>query len=210
MTGALVLNSSVLVLNRFFMAVHVVSARKAFLLLCKQIAEVVNYEDNHYQTYDFASWTELSQLKRVYEDMQPTDDWVRTVSLVIQVPRIIRLLFYDRLPEHGVKLNRRNIFARDGMRCQYCGGKFKSSELTLDHVIPRSRGGQSTWANLVCCCSRCNAKKGGRAPTGAHMRLVRKPIKPKRSPFIHIRMRDEKYRSWKQFLESAYWSVELT
>ena len=210
MTGALALDSSVLVLNRLFMAVHVVTVRKAFTLLCRDCAAVVSYEDDHYQTYDFDGWTELSQLKMEYELTHPEDDWVRTVSLVIQVPRIIRLLFYDRLPERGVKLNRRNIFARDSGRCQYCGKRFATSELSLDHVVPRSQGGQSLWGNLVCSCTRCNVRKGGRTPLQAGMKLIRRPFKPKRSPVIHMRLRNEKYRSWKQFLDNAYWSVELT
>jgi len=209
MVGELALNSSVLVLNRFYMAVHVVSVRRAFAMLYRQVAEVVSFEDDRYQTYDFSGWAELSQFKREYELAHPSDDWVRTVSLEIQVPRIVRLLFYGRLPDRGVKLNRRNIFARDAGRCQYCGGKFASSELTLDHVIPRSRGGKAAWDNLVCCCADCNSRKGGRTPKEANMKLIRKPYKPRRSPAVTLRLRNEKYRSWKQFLDNAYWSVEL-
>lgn len=209
MVGELALNSSVLVLNRFYMAVHVVSVRRAFTMLYRRVAEVVSYEDDQYQTYDFSDWTELSQFKREYELDHPSDDWVRTVTIEIQAPRIVRLLFYNRLPERGVKLNRRNIFARDGGQCQYCGRKFMSSELTLDHVIPRSRGGRASWDNLVCSCANCNSRKGGRSPKEARMKLVRKPYKPRRSPAVTLRLRNEKYRSWKQFLDNAYWSVEL-
>jgi 5-methylcytosine-specific restriction endonuclease McrA len=209
MSGALALNSNVLVLNRFFLAVHIVTAREAFRLLFRQCAEVVSLEEDRYQTYDFQDWAELSQLKKEYEMTHPHDDWVRTVSFDIQVPRIIRLLFYDRLPDRGVKLNRRNIFARDGCRCQYCGKKFSSSELSIDHVIPRSQGGEASWDNLVCCCTRCNVRKGGRTPAQAHMTLTRRPFKPKRNPVVHLRLRSEKYRSWRQFLDNAYWSVEL-
>ena len=127
----------------------------------------------------------------------------------IAVPRIIRLLFYDRLPKQTVKFNRRNIFARDRNRCQYCGKRFPTSELTLDHIVPRSRGGTMTWVNLVCACVRCNVRKGGRLPREAGLRLITEPIQPKRSPVITLRLTSDRYASWKQFLNAAYWNVEL-
>src|SRR5205809_1147968 len=103
----------------------------------------------------------------------------------------------------------RVINARDGSRCQYCGKKMPTTELSLDHVVPKSQGGKSTWENIVCCCVKCNVKKGGRTPEQAHLHLVAKPHKPKRSPVINIRLADERYSSWKQFLDTAYWTVEL-
>jgi 5-methylcytosine-specific restriction endonuclease McrA len=109
----------------------------------------------------------------------------------------------------GLYLKDRNIFARDGSKCQYCGRKFATQDLSLDHVLPRSQGGKSTWDNIVCCCIKCNVKKGGRTPEQAHMKLLSKPIKPKRSPVINIRLTDGRYASWKQFLDEAYWTVEL-
>ena len=87
-----------------------------------------------------------------------------------------------------MKFNRRNIFARDNNQCQYCGQKFPTSELSLDHVIPRSQGGQSTWENIVCACVECNVRKGGRTPKQAHMTLIRKPEKPKRSPMLNLKL----------------------
>jgi 5-methylcytosine-specific restriction endonuclease McrA len=113
------------------------------------------------------------------------------------------------LPRKDVKFNRRNIFARDGNHCQYCGRKFPTAELSLDHVIPRSRGGKTTWTNVVCCCLSCNVKKGGRAPSQAGLKLQNKPVKPRRSPVVHVELSSSRYRSWKQFLDHAYWSVEL-
>lgn len=207
MAAVTALNSSVLVLNKFFMAVHVVSARKAFALLWKACAEVVHVNDDRYDFYNFDSWRELSQLR----DQFPEDDgeWVRAVSFSIRVPRIIRLLIYDNMPKQTVKLNRRNIFARDENHCQYCGKRFPTSELSLDHVIPRARGGAADWKNLVCACTTCNKRKGGRTPRQAHMRLIRPPVKPKRSPLIRLKLRSRKYESWRQFLENAYWSVTL-
>jgi len=125
------------------------------------------------------------------------------------VPKIIRLLGYDRLPKQEVKLNRRNIFARDRNLCQYCGRKFSTQELSLDHINPRSQGGESSWTNLVCCCVKCNTRKGGRTPIQASMKLIRQPVKPHRNPVVALRVGNDRYASWRQFVDQAYWSVEL-
>ncbi len=202
------LDTSVLVLNKMFMAVHVISVRRAFCLLFKELAEVVVLEDGQYMTYDFESWREVSEFRQ-QNFSQEEDDWVATSSSLIQAPRVIRLLSYDRLPKQTVKFNRRNIFARDGNQCQYCGKKFPTSELSLDHVLPRSQGGKTTWENIVCACVDCNVRKGGMTPKQAHMILIRKPEKPKRSPLLCMKLTQKKYHSWQTFLDSAYWNVEL-
>jgi 5-methylcytosine-specific restriction endonuclease McrA len=201
------LDCNVLVLNKHYMAIRIVGARRAFSLLFRELAEVVSVEQGTYSNYDFQSWCEVSELKRNFEP--DGHDWVSTVNFHIAVPRIIRLLFYDRLPRSEVKLNRRNIFARDKNRCQYCGRKYPTSELSLDHVIPRSMGGKSVWQNMVCACTECNVRKGGRTPKQAGLTLVQKPIRPKRNPLVHVHLGHQRYRSWKQFLDHAYWSVEL-
>jgi len=202
------LDASVLVLNKMFMAVHVISVRRAFCLLCKYQAEVVSVEDGNYTSYDFESWAELSAY-RAANFREEHEDWVRTPTVEIQAPRVIRLLDYDKVPRQAVKFNRRNIFARDHNQCQYCGRKFVTSELSLDHVIPRSQGGGTTWENIVCACVECNVRKGGRTPRQANMTLVRKPEKPKRSPVLNMKLSQKKYQTWQSFLENAYWSVEL-
>src|SRR5947209_2670139 len=202
------LDASVLVLNKLFMAIHIIPVRRAFCLLCKDLAEVVSLEDGQFTTYDFGTWREVSEY-RARNFRQEDDDWVRTGSTQIQVPRIIRLTGYDRLPRQAVKFNRRNIFARDNNQCQYCGKKFPTSELSLDHVTPRSQGGQTTWENIVCACVACNVRKGGRTPRQAGLTLIRRPEKPKRSPMLNLKLTSTKYQSWKTFLENAYWSVEL-
>jgi 5-methylcytosine-specific restriction endonuclease McrA len=201
------LDTSVLVLNRLFMAVRVVRARHAFVLLWKHVAEVVSVEDETFACYDFSSWAEVSAYRKQF---QPAEhEWIRTVRFELAVPRVIRLIKYDRVPKTRVRLNRRNLFARDGNRCQYCGRKFKTTELSIDHVVPRSRGGRTLWPNVVCACMTCNVRKGGRTPAEAGMTLVRQPVQPRFSPVITLHAGSEKYRSWKQFLDAAYWHVEL-
>ncbi len=212
--GASALDSKVLVLNRMYMAMRVISARRAFTLLFKDLAEVIHVEpaaaangQSQYLTYNFSSWAEIADLQRRFE--HDRHEWVRTVRSEIAIPRIIRLLGYDRLPRQEVKLNRRNLFARDRNQCQYCGHSFPTSELSIDHVVPRSLGGVDRWDNLVCACVRCNARKGGRTPDQAHMKLQRPPKQPRRNPVIALRLGHDKYASWKAFLDDAYWSVEL-
>ena len=202
------LEASVLVLNKLYMAVHIISVKRAFCLLCKDLAEVINVEEGQFNSYDFASWQEVSEFRSKFFRKEH-DDWIRTSTSEIQVPRVIRLLGYDKMPKHTVKFNRRNIFARDNNQCQYCGKKFPTSELSLDHILPRSQGGQSSWENIVCACVSCNVRKGGRTPKQAHMGLIRKPEKPKRSPLLNLKLTHKKYESWKSFLENAYWNVEL-
>ena len=205
-----VLHNSVLVLNRNYTAVHITTVRRAFCLLFKEAAEVISFgDDQTMAAYNIESWVELSVLRAEFNELEDEEEYVRTVSLEIQVPKIIRLLFYDRLPRQEVKFNRRNIFARDGNRCQYCGRRRPTSELSLDHITPRSRGGQATWLNMVCCCTECNVKKGGRTPREARMKLIRRPYKPKRSPLLRIKIQSDKYRSWRYFVDEAYWSVTL-
>lgn len=203
------LSSSVLVLNRHYLAVHVINVRRAFALLVRELAEVIHVEDGQYANYDFESWREISELKAAFNQRDPHEDWLRAVNFEVQVPRVIRLLFYDRVPNQNVRFNRRNLFARDNNSCQYCGKRFPTSELSLDHVVPRSRGGEATWENIVCACVACNVRKGGRTPQEAHMALVRRPTKPKRSPLVTLKLGNPKYESWKSFLSSAYWSVDL-
>ena len=210
--GSPVLNANVLVLNKFYQAIRVVNVRRAFSMLCREMAEVVHIEtdadgQSRWTNYDFEGWREVSELKAEFEP--DGYDWIHTVRFQIAVPRIIRLLGYDKLPRQDVKFNRRNIYARDSNRCQYCGKRMPTTELSLDHVLPKSQGGKSSWENIVCCCVKCNVKKGGRTPEQAHMHLITKPVKPKRSPVINIRLADERYSSWKQFLDNAYWTVEL-
>jgi 5-methylcytosine-specific restriction endonuclease McrA len=201
------LDAKVLVLNRLYTAIRIVDARRAFGFLAKNIAEVIAIEDGVYRNYDWSSWADIGELQEQFESED--HDFVKTTRVSIAVPKIIRLFGYDRRPLRTVKLNRRNIYTRDNSLCQYCGRNFPSKELTLDHVVPRVQGGENTWKNLVCACVRCNARKGGRTPVQAGMRLIREPARPKRNPRITVRLGNPKYESWKTFLDEAYWTVEL-
>lgn len=107
---------------------------------------------------------------------------VHTVSSSFQVPAVVRLLQHHRPRPQGVRFSRQNVYLRDGHRCQYCGRKGHGSELTLDHVVPRVMGGDTTWGNVVACCPECNRRKGGRTPEQAGMSLRSRPQRPRWNP----------------------------
>jgi len=199
--GVGVLNSKVLVLNRSYLPVHVTSVRRAFSLLYQGIAEAV---DEQYRTFDFNSWAELA--------VSVNHERIGLVSRAIRVPRVILLIAYDRVPKRHVRFSRHNIYARDRNTCQYCGKQFPRSELNLDHVIPRSRGGMAVWENVVCSCLKCNRRKGGRTPEEAGMKLLRRPSRPRWTPFNVDGFSLRRYREWLPFIDSvdaSYWNAEL-
>lgn len=193
--------SRVLVLNKSFMPIQVTSLKRAFCMIYCGIAKVV---DREYQTFDFQSWTELS--------LAAGEEGVGLIGRIIRVPRVVLLQTYDRLPKKQVRFSRYNIFARDKSVCQYCGRRFAKSELNLDHVHPRSQGGQTTWENVVCSCVNCNRKKGGQTPHEAGMRLIRKPVRPHWTECLNISLKNVHYEDWLPFLnivDFSYWNVEL-
>lgn len=195
------LGCSVLVLNRFYMAIRVVNVRRAMTLLYRGCAEVITIEETSYYNYDFDAWCEVSQMLSM--EKQPDEDYLQAVGFEIQVPRILRLTRYDKLPLTTVRFNRKNLFARDNHRCQYCGQNRPSSQLSLDHVVPRSLGGKTTWENIVCSCLPCNSRKGGRTPDQAGMRLLTKPAKPGNTPVLSLQLDDPRYESWRTFVRDA-------
>ncbi|MCS6822498.1 MAG: HNH endonuclease [Microscillaceae bacterium] len=144
----------VLILNQDYSALTICTVQKAFILVYLNKAEVV---------------------------AQAEDKVIRTITSTFPLPSIIRLVKYVHIPYKGVMLSRQNIFKRDGYKCQYCGS---TKDLTLDHVLPRSRGGKSSWDNLVTACKPCNSKKGDFTPEEAKMKLQRSPYKPSFIMFI--------------------------
>ena len=197
------LHGYVLVLNKSWVAVNVASARRALTLLFQGHARVVH--PNDYGLYDFDAWIEFSRTT----DGVSRNRYIYTPSNRIRLPEVIVLNAFNGFFSPEVRLSRRNIFARDKSICQYCGRKFARADLTIDHVIPRSRGGRDTWENLVLACSGCNLKKRDRTPEEAHMPLIRKPVSPRWLPRFDSTLPREELLSWKRFVDLAYWSNEL-
>ncbi len=197
------LEQQVLVLNRLWQAVNVCSVRRALTLLFQGQAQVVlNAGDGSFQTYNFREWRDIS-------DAEPHPESIHTISFKIRIPRVILLMVFDQLPAKEVKFTRHNIFERDKNTCQYCGRIFERKDLNLDHVVPRDRGGPTTWENIVCSCIPCNTRKGNRTPQEAGLRLIRKPKRPKWRPFLHVQMGVTAHDQWRHFIDLAYWNVEL-
>lgn len=144
----------VLVLNQNYLPMNICSARRALVLMLQGKAEMVENGTGE----------------------------VHTVSAVFPLPSVIRLMYLIKLPRIQRKLTRFEVFNRDRFTCQYCGRE--SRELTLDHVVPRSRGGQHSWENLVSACIPCNHRKGERVPAEAKLKLIRQPQAP--PPFFLV------------------------
>jgi 5-methylcytosine-specific restriction endonuclease McrA len=196
-----VLNSSVLVLNRSYLPVHVTSVRRAFSLLYQGIARAV---DEEYQTFDFDAWSQLAVARDA--------ECVGVVGGRVRVPRVIVLTAFDRLPRRHVRFSRINIMTRDRFQCQYCAQRPVRSELNLDHVVPRALGGRTTWENVVTSCVDCNRRKGGRTPVQAGLVLIRRPQRPRWTPLAHLMLSSVRYEEWRPFLnvvDASYWNAEL-
>lgn len=194
------LNSHVLVLNRHYQPVHVTSVKRAFALLYQGVAKAI---DREYKLYEFEDWAALSAAGH---------ESILTIGRPIRIPRVVVLQAYEHLPKGKVRFSRLNIYARDHDICQYCSKQLPRSELNLDHVVPRSQGGKTTWENVVCSCIPCNLKKGGRTPEQARMRLLHLPVRPRWTPLFRGALKRITYREWLPFLslaDASYWNVEL-
>lgn len=193
------LSTQVLVVNRHLQAVHLTTARRAFVLMWSDIARAL---DAAWVAHDFASWS----AQRPGEG----DLAVGTSRGPLRVPRVVQLVEFDRMPRSTVRLTRRNIFLRDAHTCQYCAKQLPTRDLNLDHVHPRSRGGPMTWENVVCSCRVCNLRKGGRTPPEAGMRLLRRPVRPRWSPVLALAFAPGRPAEWEPFLASLPGARELS
>ena len=135
---------------------------------------------------------------------------VTTISWKIRVPRVIVLLLFDRLPKKEVKFTRHNVFERDNNTCQYCGKVFERQELNLDHVLPRDKGGLTTWENVVCSCIPCNTRKGNRLPHQAHMTSDPQTEAAEVAAVCARHFLEPAARKLAPFVDLAYWNVELS
>jgi 5-methylcytosine-specific restriction endonuclease McrA len=132
---------------------------------------------------------------------------IHSVSFSLKLPAVVRLLRFVKRPMIPVKFSRQNIYIRDDHKCQYCGKRLTTDELTWDHVLPRARGGKTEWENVVTCCIKCNRKKGGRTPSEASMALIKKPSIPVWLPLLKISLHFKHTpQSWRDYI---YWNVEL-
>lgn len=141
------------------------------------------------------------------EVLESYDGFVRSSTVVIKIPAVVRLLRAFRRFRKPVKFSRVNIYGRDNYCCQYCGKQHRVADLTYDHVLPRALGGKTVWANIVSCCQDCNARKGNRTPEQAGMKLIRQPTQPKAMPALTIEISKRNVPdAWRDYL---YWTSAL-
>lgn len=220
MTGVME-RRKVLILNRSWTAVGISSVPRAIRLLCSEHANgtpkariITPPPVGSFETFDWADWSKLRPAEG--------EDAIISARELFKVPDVVLLTQYDRMPEKTVHFCRKHVWKRDNYTCQYCGRKPPADELTLDHVLPRAQGGDTSWTNCVLACYQCNAQKADRRPEQAFrpkgpkaqdwrgpspMRLAKTPLKPKYSLF-----RGEPHRipeTWKHWLDKMYWEVPL-
>lgn len=193
------LDQPTLILNRHWVPIGTVSVRSALCLLYREAARAILPQD--YSLHDFDSWASIRP-----GENEPA---ISTVSLRIKVPEVLLLTQYGAFPRRRVTFSRKNLYRRDLYTCQYCGSKPALPDLSVDHIVPRSRGGTSTWGNCVLACLRCNRKKANRTLKESGLRLARAPAEPRWSPFVTIPLAQRR-TSWEQFISNEYWNVELS
>jgi len=187
------LRSPVLVLNRNYQPVRITEAKNGFSMLFLGRARAL---DASYEPHDFSTWAERSPRD---ED----EEVIGTTRGPICVPRVILLNHYNRIPRAPLRLSRRHVYMRDDYTCQYCETRPGVKELNLDHVMPRSRGGRSTWENLVTSCRACNLRKGWETPEEAGMRLHKTPVRPSWSMALSLAAQRRQFAEWEPFLASV-------
>lgn len=221
MTAA-ALDRRVLVLNKQWAPINTTSVRRALEKVWNGRAVIYHYDPvaETSVTYDFESWIlnwedAISSAKITADRVIPVSGWN------ILVPEIVvcseyRGFGFKANDNRKPKFSRSNLYARDKNTCQFCGVKLPSSELTMDHVVPKSKGGKVTWTNIVLACAPCNLQKGNKSLKESGMKLVRMPFEPKaedikRSPMDRIARRIGKKvpKTWEAWLGKMYWSVEL-
>ena len=192
------LSHPALVLNRSWTAIATTSVRNALGLIYTGSARAI--QPDTYETHDFASWADLA--------IPPDEPCITTVKLRIKVPEVIVLTRYKGMPKQRLTFTRRNLFKRDHFTCQYCGCRPGTSELTIDHVHPRSRGGVSSWENCVLACVACNHRKANMLPDELGWKLLKEPVEPRWAPTFEAPIGRVRI-SWEKFVSERYWNVQL-
>ena len=195
-------NRKVLVLNKSWQPINVVTLEQAL----KKVSNT--YRDgtpkgkiidcrNDFQTMTWEDWSKIKPAEG--------EEFMRSPTAVARIPTVIMVTKYNKVRRESVNYNRRTVYKRDNYTCQYCGDRPPVSELSMDHVKPKSKGGLTTWENIVVACTACNSYKADRTPEEAGMTLRRKPFKPT----YGIYPSDVKIKDWETFLGEAYWNVPL-
>lgn len=201
MNTAKVLARPTLVLNKRWAPIQLATVQDAITLVAKGHAKII--EPGTFAVHDLDSWNDVSRAQVKFGDAM-----IRSCRLALVPPEVIMLTLYEGVGQRSVIFNRKNVFKRDKYTCQYCGKQPGPEELTIDHVVPRSKGGTSTWENSVLACVECNKVKADRSLAESGMKLRKIPKKPSWKQLTHIDPSVRK-ESWNAFLSRVYWEIEL-
>lgn len=196
-----VLKRECLVLNNHWQPIQITSVKEAISLVAKGSAKIIDPSD--FSSVDLVTWNDVSKARDKHENSV-----IRSQYLQLVPPEVIVLTKYEGQGEKSVVFSRKNIFKRDKFTCQYCGIQPGPEELTIDHVMPKSRGGKSTWENSLLACVKCNSRKANRTPDEAGMKARKVPKKPSWKTLAQVHPKNRK-ESWENFLSRAYWEIEL-
>ena len=196
-----VMSRPVLILNKGWVPIRTASVQEAIGLVVKGSAKII--EPDTYEVHDIFTWNDASKLK-----VKMAETVIRSATLAIIPPEVILLTEYNGIGERNIVFSRRNLFKRDKYTCQYCGIQPGPEELTIDHIMPKSRSGKSSFENCVLACVECNKRKANRTPEEANMKLRKIPKKPSWKVFAQV-PGNVKRESWDKFLDRAYWDIEL-
>jgi 5-methylcytosine-specific restriction endonuclease McrA len=218
-----VLSNSVLVLNTSFLPIDVINVYEASKKVCREDPRARFVDPETYMSYDYESWIDTWE-DAIRSSKLSADKALQSSCMAFRIPEVIILTKYDgdgsgeryRDKDRPPKFSRRNVYLRDSHTCQYCNKRCDTSESNLDHVIPKSKGGEMNWGNIVVSCIPCNTKKGGRTPSEAGMRLIKKPTTPAygelKKPFgakLRRKLKGNALPSWENFLGKIYWEISL-
>lgn len=205
------MKNPILILNKSWIPVRVSTFRRALKKVCNERARFVDHES--YCLFYWGEWLDkfsMSHKQSLYSNYPV----IKGINFSVRQPEVVVCNIYNNIPKTNLKLTRRNLLVRDNFRCQYCGTRVGSREATIDHVMPRSRGGLNTWKNLVISCIKCNVSKGNKTPQETGILLRTTPKKPRWNP-LYALLNKKRPKSWDKFIntdkwnEIGYWDVEL-
>lgn len=205
-----VLTKPTLVLNKNWVPVRVSSFKNSLTKVLCDRAKFLDHDS--FSLYNWEEWVEEFSVKEVSKE--DANKYIKSKNFSVKLPEIIICSFYKDTPKADLKLTRRNLLIRDNFKCQYTGEKVTMANATIDHIVPRSRGGKNTWENLVISSFDANTKKGDRTPAEAGLTLLKKPHKPAWNP-IYTVLHHSRPKSWEKFIntdkwnEIGYWDTEL-
>jgi 5-methylcytosine-specific restriction endonuclease McrA len=194
----------VLVLNKSWTAIGTVTLEDAISKLYSTYhngePKAFVVEPESYQRFSWADWGKFTP--------SITEEVIRSSNMAFRIPEIILLSRYEKLPQPKIHFSRRTLYKRDNFTCSYCVKKFKTEILTVDHILPKSRGGKTTWENCCLACYKCNMKKANRTPEEAGMKLHITPSKPKNLNMYKFNL-TKPIKSWQSFISEYYWNVSI-